>query len=608
MVNDVKSGLRVTLRLKMLVLLGGMLIAALVTYVALAVHLITEDRVAYAFDLDRRVATNLSVQVRASMESMAERLALFGSLAVRADDDTARAELARQLVRADPDILRLRLYRRDREGRLVGSTQVVVGERLRPLELPPADLGELDRIVPLPLGAAGREPLIVLNRSLPPTAQLLTVLVAEPTDEGAGPSWAVSADIGAGRLQQLFAGSSVYRAFLVDVDGIALTHPDAKRVIARQSLAAVPVVKAALARRQARSGALELDGETGGRVIGAWADVGVGRLTVVAETDREQALATTRHLVRLSWLFGAAVVLVAFLASIVFSRRLTTPLQRLRDATRELAQGRYEVSVDVHSRDEIGELAADFRKMAKDIQEGQRELVQAEKMAAFGQLGAGITHEVKNPLTAIRGFAQLALHGDGLSSATKEALQIIDRESERCVSILQNFLAFARHDPGKRSLVAVESVAARSVKLMSHQAKTSGITVHEDYGPTPPVTGSAGQLQQVLLNLLINALQALGTRGNVWVSSRTLNDGRAEVQVRDDGPGIPIDAQERIFEPFFTTKPAGTGTGLGLSVSRKIVRDHGGDLLVESSAGQGATFKLRLPPASPDERAVNEVA
>jgi signal transduction histidine kinase len=229
-------------------------------------------------------------------------------------------------------------------------------------------------------------------------------------------------------------------------------------------------------------------------------------------------------------------------------------------------------------------------------------------MASFGQLGAGITHEVKNPLTAIRGFAQLALHGDGLSSATKEALQIIDRESERCVSILQNFLAFARHDPGKRSLVAVESVAARSVKLMSHQAKTSGITVHEDYGPTPPVTGSAGQLQQVLLNLLINALQALGTRGNVWVSSRTLNDGRAEVQVRDDGPGIPIDAQERIFEPFFTTKPAGTGTGLGLSVSRKIVRDHGGDLLVESSAGQGATFKLRLPPASPDERAVNEVA
>lgn len=607
MVNDGNSGPRITLRLKVLALLGGTVLAALVTYVALAVHLISEDRIAYAFDLDRRVASNLAVQVRASMESMGERLALFGSLAVRADDDTARAELARQLVRADLDILRLRLYRRDRDGRLVGSTQVVVGDRLRPLELPPSELDDLDRLVPLPLGAAGREPLIVLNRSLPPTAQLLTVLVAEPTDEGVRPSWAVSADVGAGRLQQLFSGSAVYRAFLVDADGVALTHPDAKRVIARQSLAAVPVVKAALERRHARSGALELEGENG-RVIGAWADVGVGRLTVVAETDRAQALATTSHLVRLSWLFGAAVVLVAFLASLVFSRRLTTPLQRLRAATRELARGRYDVTVDVHSRDEIGELAADFRKMARDIQDGQREIVQAEKMAAFGQLGAGITHEVKNPLTAIRGFAQLALHGDGVTGPTREALQIIDRESERCVSILQNFLAFARQDPGKRSLIAIETVAARSVKLMSHQAKTSGISVHEDYGPTPPVTGSEGQLQQVMLNLLINALQALGTKGNVWVSARTLDDGRAELEVRDDGPGVPVDVQARIFEAFFTTKPAGTGTGLGLSVSRKIVQEHGGELVVESAPGEGAAFKLRLPPASPEERAVNEVA
>ncbi|MEK7704817.1 MAG: ATP-binding protein [Myxococcota bacterium] len=591
---------RISIRRKLLALLAGVLLTALATYLVLAVELITRDRLTYTYDLNQRVASTLSAQVRVTTEGLMQRLALFGALAVREADEAKREELGRQIVAADPDLVRIRLYRRDRKGSFVASTQAVAWQKLAPLELVPQDLIELDRTHPMPLAAAGHEPVVVVNRSLPPSAQVLSVMVAETLNEGVEPSWVVVGDLTAGALQQVFAGSAIYAAFLVDGEGTVLTHPRGSEVLARKNRATQPVVAAALRQERARSGALEYRDASGREMLGAWAHVGAGRMSVISETDRAIALAAVTRLARLSALFGVAILFAALLVSIFFARRLTRPIQQLREAAAEIARGNYDVTLDVTSRDEIGALAADFRRMAQQIRDGQASLIQSGKMAAFGQLGAGITHEVKNPLGAIRGFAQLGLHYSDDKQQVHESLEMIERESDRCLGILQNFLAFARPDHGMRERLVLNDVVQRAARLVTHQLGTSRTHLHVTYGPdVPAIDGASTQLQQVLVNLLLNAQQALGEGGNIYLETRRNGTGLAEIEIRDDGPGIAAEVLPRIFDPFFTTKPAGKGTGLGLSVSYGIVRDHGGEIVVQSRPGEGAAFLVRLPPVAP---------
>jgi signal transduction histidine kinase len=258
------------------------------------------------------------------------------------------------------------------------------------------------------------------------------------------------------------------------------------------------------------------------------------------------------------------------------------------------------VDPQISSSDEIGELAHDFRSMARDLREGQLRLLQSEKMAAFGQLGAGITHEIKNPLGAIRGFAQLGRHNLENKEQVQEALEIIENETDRCLDIVQNFLRFARSDRGRHTRVDLNSLVTEGLKIVAHQLSTSGFRLYRQLGDDGEVMASAGQIQQVLLNLLLNAEQASNRGGNIWVSTATLPDGWLEIAIRDDGPGIPPELQARVFEPFFTTKAEDKGTGLGLSVSYGIIKDHGGELSVESEVGKGATFRIRLPAAPPE--------
>ncbi|MEE8408336.1 MAG: ATP-binding protein [Myxococcota bacterium] len=588
--------LRVSIRFKLLALVAGVMLVSMTTYLVLAIHLMTEDRLAYAFDLNRAVAKNLSAQVHASVESIAERLRLYGETVMAEEDLETRDALVEKLLKSDTDLVRVTLFVRKR-GRLRRVAEVAATDRLTPLELTLDDLAGLDQTLPFPVEAASSDGLVILNRSLEPSAQLLSIAVAPETPEGERPSWVVAADMTQDRLLEVFGESSLYAAYLVDVDGVVLTHPDPQAVLSRAKLDAVPVVEAALNGHGARSGALEFTGDDGRRLLGAWARVGTARLTVISEIDRDTALAASRRLVRLSILFGLGIVLGAFLITIFFARVLTTPIRKLRDATAELASGKYNVDPGVYTGDEFGELAADFRKMAHDIHAAQTSLIQAEKMAAFGRLGAGFTHEVKNPLTAIRGFAQLALQFPDDDKQTRKSLQLIESETNRCLEIVQNFLRFARADPGKRELLILDDVVRQGLEIVTHQLRMSGVRIHTEYGGGPVIHGNAGQLQQVLLNLALNAMQATGHGGNVWFATRTLDDGRAEIEVRDDGPGIPEEIRDRIFEPFFTTKEGSKGTGLGLSVSYGIVEDHEGELIVESELGKGTSFKIRLPEA-----------
>src|SRR6266511_476936 len=238
--------------------------------------------------------------------------------------------------------------------------------------------------------------------------------------------------------------------------------------------------------------------------------------------------------------------------------------------------------------------------LVRDITEQRRaqtQLQQAEKLAAMGQLVSGVAHEINNPAAIISGFAQTLLL-DQLAPEQRETVQMMYDEATRIGRITSNLLAFARAGSKERTLVDLNEIVRRTFALRSYHLTTLNITVNLELDDAnPKAWANSSEMQQMLLNLLINAEQALtGAAGRRVITIRTLTTRgeRIQLQVADTGPGIPLDIQEKIFDPFFTTKPEGAGTGLGLSICYGIVHDHGGRISVHSVPGHGATFTVDL--------------
>jgi signal transduction histidine kinase len=243
-------------------------------------------------------------------------------------------------------------------------------------------------------------------------------------------------------------------------------------------------------------------------------------------------------------------------------------------------------------------MASGLQERERALAEAQQALVRSEKMSAFGQLSAGIAHEVKNPLAGILGHAQLLMRRMKSDDPAMNSLDLIARETRRCSDIIANLMRFARQDKPHFLPLEINAVVDAALAIVDHQLSLHGIDIVRETGQQlPPVSGDFNQLQQVLVNLAINAQQAMGEkRGELRVRTRS-DDGRVIIEVQDTGPGMAPEVQARIFEPFFTTKAAGQGTGLGLSVSYGIIENHGGRIEVRSSPGEGATFVITLPVA-----------
>jgi signal transduction histidine kinase/CheY-like chemotaxis protein len=228
-------------------------------------------------------------------------------------------------------------------------------------------------------------------------------------------------------------------------------------------------------------------------------------------------------------------------------------------------------------------------------------LVQTEKLAALGQLVSGIAHELNNPLTSIMGYAQLQLARRQPAERGADAEKIY-QEAERAARLVRNLLLFSRETKPERLPVDLNETVERTLDLRSYELKLSNIQVALDLDPALPRTlADAHQLQQVILNLLVNAEQAIQQyrgQGHIRIRTQCIAGRHVALEVADDGPGIPPALASRVFDPFFTTKPLGAGTGLGLSIAYGIVQEHGGEIYVESQPGRGATFIMELPAVS----------
>ncbi|MEW5722835.1 MAG: ATP-binding protein [Thermodesulfobacteriota bacterium] len=238
--------------------------------------------------------------------------------------------------------------------------------------------------------------------------------------------------------------------------------------------------------------------------------------------------------------------------------------------------------------------------LARDITERkqlERQLFHSEKLASIGILAAGVAHEVGNPLSAISGYTQILQSGGATSEETKEYLAAIESQAARIQRIIEDLLDYSRPSAGHRAVLDLSEAIKQVLSMLTAQRTFRGLSVEYDLaGDLPPVNMDRDHLAQVLVNIALNAAQAMEGGGRFSVAAARVGE-EVEIRLADNGPGIPPEVQDRLFDPFFTTKEAGQGTGLGLAICHRIIESYKGSIRVESRPGQGAAFIIRLPAA-----------
>jgi len=245
-------------------------------------------------------------------------------------------------------------------------------------------------------------------------------------------------------------------------------------------------------------------------------------------------------------------------------------------------------------------LAEELESRLKELKDLQAQVIQSAKMASVGTLAAGVAHEINNPVFAIAGRAELILKNPDKHLQNEKALeyvQTIQEMAQRISSIVRRLLEHARASDEVKEF-QVSEIIEDSLALVSSRLSKGNVRVLRDYGQVPDVRGVRSQMQQVFVNLLNNAVDAMNGTGNIAVGCSQLDDTHIRAYVRDDGGGMPTSVKERIFEPFFTTKDVGKGTGLGLFICHKIIATHKGEISVESQEKKGTTIWIKLPTAS----------
>jgi two-component system NtrC family sensor kinase len=335
--------------------------------------------------------------------------------------------------------------------------------------------------------------------------------------------------------------------------------------------------------------------DLGGRIVGI---LYVGVLAGKFDALRTQTVVT------FAGVSIAGMVLALIIAS-TLSAGIMRPIHHLADAARGIAHGTTHTRVDIDpsAADELIELAEAFNFMAtsieerdEELQENARKMTETKKLATLGQLAAGIAHEINNPLGGIVMYSHM-LREDLKKQENRENVDKIAREADRCKRIVKGLLDFARQTKPERTESNINHVLSEVIALLEHQAIFRNIEIVKDLSPALPLVDvDVAQIQEVFMNIILNAAQAMDGKGKLTTTTRLTDDKASiEVEIRDTGPGIPPENLDKIFEPFFTTKEVGRGTGLGLAIAYGIVERHHGSIHVESEVGKGTAFVIRLP-------------
>ena len=321
-----------------------------------------------------------------------------------------------------------------------------------------------------------------------------------------------------------------------------------------------------------------------------------------------------------------SVILISVIISLFLREYVYKPTKRLLEGTKRIAEGDFDYRIPVMSKDELGELTLAFNNMAerlnkanleikelvetlelkvqqrtRELEEVHKQLLQTEKLAALGKLAASVAHEINNPLSGVFTYIKLMQKKVNQSknqsySKFDQYLSTIEREIERCSTIVKNLLDFARRkEPTVKEGVHINEVIEESVRLISNRLSLQNVYLEKELGELPSIVADPAQLRQAFLNLLINATEATqDSTGKITIRTRYLHDEKmVMIEISDTGVGIKEEDLSKIFDPFFSTKEK--GTGLGLSVVYGIINAHKGHISVKSKVGEGTTFTIKLP-------------
>ncbi len=607
-----KLNIRFPIRYKILLILLVVVTAVVSTITFTMANLFHSDKRSYIHDLTSLIAVHSAKEADSLLAGYHERLQVFARLMYNESlQQEQKTELLKGLFSDFDEFVAVTLY--DPKSGVVAVYDV---NQLIPIGLDRNTFDEYREKHPLPLDKIRSGEIYIENSTLSVKLPTLTLAIPHQGPAGNIPG-VVTGTIRLDRLLSLAGRSKVFETFLLDGQGTILAHTDIKKVIDRLPVDWLPDIESL--NNQQSAGTTKEYNYNGVGFVGGFSQVKFGSLLVGVQIAKNAAFLSTKALINdLLWV-ALGLLLISSMFGLLWAYRFTKPIQSLSQAANLVSKGNFDVQIESSSRDEVGSLATSFNHMTSELKsrekalvEANEKLVQSEKLSAFGQLSAGIAHEVKNPLTGILGYAQLSLRKLEDDTPLHKNISIIEKEAKRCKAIIENLMKFARQEQVEFMNTDLIEVAGDALAIVDHQLSINRIRVIKNFDPAlPQISGNANQIQQVLINLMINAQQAMeGEPGTIAVKIRNCNDKWVEIWLKDSGPGIDKEIQDKLFEPFFTTKKAGKGTGLGLSVSYGIIKEHKGKILIHSTPGKGTTFVIVLPIAEPateeNEKQTNE--
>jgi two-component system NtrC family sensor kinase len=323
---------------------------------------------------------------------------------------------------------------------------------------------------------------------------------------------------------------------------------------------------------------------------------------LLIEASSEKIFESVNNMRRSIWLLVGSLVVVSLLLAVWASGRLTQSVHRLAEIIHKFADGERGVRYQGVVNDEVGSAGKAFNYLTKMLEKTEKErekavrsACQSERLAALGQMAAGIGHEINNPLMNIMSLATLVEESlDNTQNDAKNDILLLRKEGQRCARIIQGILNFGRAAEPRYLNFNLSELIKETLELLHHRIDSSGINLLTDIEDDLYMVGDEGMLQQVLVNVLLNAIQASSNNAEISINAKRKNE-MLMVEIIDQGSGIKGTDFSKIFDPFFTTKSEGEGTGLGLSVSYGIIKDHGGNILIENIDGAGVKVSITLP-------------